>query len=121
MKKTVCALLVVLLSSGCSNYMQDTITAQCNFPLGIGNGYSQKDTLTKLIDQYSKTGSPGLAISIYTPAEGYWGAASGYAKIETKKPMQLYHLQCLQRAVEMYMAAVILKVNEEKQMDWMRR
>ena len=113
MKKILPAILFALILSGCSKYMQDTLSTQCSTSPILGNSYSRKDTLIKLIEAYTKKGIPGTAIAIYTPSEGYWGMSSGFSKIETKTPMELCNLQYLQSAAKMYMAVAILKLNEE--------
>jgi D-alanyl-D-alanine carboxypeptidase len=113
MKNILLGIVIIASLAGCSKYMQDTITSQCNLPTGIGNTYAKKDTLEKMMQQYIKLGIPGLAIAVYTPTEGYWGTATGFAKIETKTPMQLCHLQYLQSVSKTYMAAAILKLHEE--------
>lgn len=113
MNKIITTLTAIALLSSCSKYIQHTQTAACTLPAGIGKSYAKKDTLEKLLQQYAGLGLPGLAVAVYTPSEGYWGTATGYAKIETKTPMELCHLQYLQSAAKMYMAAAILKLHEE--------
>jgi D-alanyl-D-alanine carboxypeptidase len=118
MKKIlIISIVIISLLAGCSKYTQDAITAPCELPTGIGNTYAKKDTLEKIMQQYIKLGIPGLAIAVYTPTEGYWGTATGFAKIETKIPMQLCHLQYLQSVSKTYMAAAILKLYEEGKID----
>lgn len=120
MKNLKCSITIIsILSilSSCSKYIQDTITTQCNFPSGIGNTYSKKDSLENLMNQYVKQGIPGVVISIFSPTSGYWGTSAGYAKIETNTPMQLCHLQYLQSVSKTYLAAVILKLHEEGKID----
>jgi D-alanyl-D-alanine carboxypeptidase len=117
MKKILLGIVIIASLSGCSKYIQDTVTSQCDSPGGIGNTYSKKGALEKIMQQYVKLGIPGLAIAVYTPTEGYWGAATGFAKIETKTPMQLCHLQYLQSVSKTYMAVAILKLHEEGRID----
>ncbi len=113
MKKLIPSIIIIALLSGCSKYMQDTITKECPIKVGIGDTYPKKDTLEKLMNQYVQQGIPGLAIAIYTPKSGYWGTSAGFAKIESQTPMQLCHLQYLQSVSKTYLAAVILKLQEE--------
>lgn len=112
----VAVFLFMLLLSNCKKYTQDTITATCNWqpsnpswPLG--------DTLQKLVNQYAGQGIPGLVLMVYSPSIGYWGTSSGYAKIETKTPMELCHYQYLQSATKMYMAVAILRLQEAGLLD----
>lgn len=113
MKKTFCILLAGLYLCSCSKYTQQTLTAACSQEDSINRNYPLKDTLKKILQDYTASGFPGLVLAIYSPANGYWGTGSGFAKIETGTPLQLCHLQYLQSASKMYMAAAILKLHEE--------
>lgn len=113
MKNLILSIAILLMLPGCSKYTQDTVAPQCDFPGGIGNTYPKKDTLEKIMNQYLQQGIPGLAVAIYTPSGGYWGTSMGFAKVETRTPMQLCHMQYLQSVTKTYLAAVILKLHEE--------
>jgi D-alanyl-D-alanine carboxypeptidase len=113
MKKILLTIIIITAFMGCSKYIQDTVTSPCDFPSAIGNTYSRKDTLEKMLQQYTKMGIPGGVIALYSPAEGYWGTGSGFSKIETKTPMQICQLQYLQSVTKTYLAVVLLKLHEE--------
>lgn len=117
MKKLILSILLIASLSSCSKYMQDSTTTACGFTSTIGNSYSKKDSLEKMIAQYAKQGIPGLSMAIYTPISGYWGISAGFAKIETKTPMQICHLQYLQSVSKTYLATAILKLQEEGKID----
>jgi D-alanyl-D-alanine carboxypeptidase len=70
---------------------------------------SAKPTACKKL---TKAGVPGAAIAVISK-EGYWEAASGWASIEQKLPMQPCHLQYLQSVSKTYMAVAILQLHEQ--------
>lgn len=112
MQKLIVALSIISTLTGCSKYTQDTLTTDCS-TVATENNYSKKDTLEKMLQQYSKLGIPGLVMEVYSEKEGYWGSSSGFSKLETKKPMEVCNLQYLQSGAKMYMAAAILKLHEQ--------
>ncbi len=117
MKNIVFSILAISLFSSCSKYMQDTTTSACAFTSTMENRYLKKDSLEKMLAKYAQLGIPGLAMAIYTPASGYWGTSAGFAKIETRTPMQICHLQYLQSVSKTYLAAAILKLQENGKID----
>jgi D-alanyl-D-alanine carboxypeptidase len=117
MKNILIGILFATSISSCAVYDQATPTSDCNSSIAINKNYSRRDTLEKLIANYTRMGVPGAVIAIYSEKEGYWGTSGGFAKIETKSAMQLCHLQYLQSAAKMYMASAILKLNEEGKID----
>ena len=117
MKNIIFSILAISLFSSCSKYMQDSTTTACGFTSAMGNTYAKKDSLEKLMTQYVQEGIPGLTMVIYTPTTGYWGSSAGFAKIETKTPMQICHLQYLQSVSKTYLATAILKLQEEGKID----
>ena len=115
MKKISLLFSILLLLGACSKYEQDTPIETCNTGVPI-SAYSKSDTLTRILNRYSRKGIPGLVIATYSP-EGWWGHAAGYAKIETKQPMQLCHLQYLQSVSKTFMAVAILRLYEQGRID----
>jgi len=63
--------------------------------------------------RYTEAGLPGIAIAIYSEKNGWWAGAEGYAKIETKTPMQNGNLQYLQSVSKSYMAVAVLQLHEQ--------
>lgn len=116
MKKILLTVSIIALLGACSKSGQHSGPINpwgCQIPGGgINHSYSKKDTLEKLLQQYADLGIPGLVVSVFSP-EGYWATAKGFAKKETNKPMELCQLQYLQSISKTYMAAAILKLNEE--------
>ena len=110
MKKIVTGMLLVLAIVSCK---KDEPLYPTGSPSDINNNYSKKDTLEKLAQEYIQMGVPGLTFAVYTPAEGYWATAAGYAETETQTPMQVTNLQYLQSVTKTYMAAAILKLQEQ--------
>lgn len=68
--------------------------------------------LQQIMDKYTQMGLPGVSMAIYSE-DGPWAGASGYAKIETRTPMQPGHLQYSQSVSKTYMAVAILKLYEQ--------
>ena len=99
----------------CSSYMQATSISHCEEHNSVNN-YSKATELKKIIDDFTKNGVPGCALTVYSD-EGWWEYAAGYAKIEDKTPMQACNLQYLQSVSKTYMAVAILKLHEEGKID----
>jgi D-alanyl-D-alanine carboxypeptidase len=118
MKNTFLGLSLFLSLTSCKQDLQYNaiMTPPNNFPEGT-NTYSKKDTLEKLVKQYAQMGIPGLTIAVYTPGQGYWGTAGGFAETETNTAMQLSNLQYLQSVSKTYLATVILQLHEEGKID----
>jgi len=83
----------------------------------INSGYSKASAIQSIMDRYTKKELPGIAIAVYTEAEGWWSGASGFSKTETKKPMTIDNLQYLQSVAKTYMAIAALKMYEEGKLD----
>ncbi len=63
----------------------------------INLNYSQAEELKKTMNKYVHLGIPGIGMAVYTPQEGFWTAADGFASIEKQVMMQPYHLQYSQK------------------------
>jgi D-alanyl-D-alanine carboxypeptidase len=79
-----------------------------DFDLGATINYNYS-----ILKHYTKEALPGTAIAVYSEAEGWWASAQGYANMETKRPMENYHLQYIQSVSKMYMAVEILQLKEK--------
>ncbi len=79
--------------------------------------YSRAAMIQSVMDKYTKNDLPGIAIAVYTDAEGWWSSASGFSKVESKKPMTINHLQYLQSVSKTYVAVIMLKLREEGKLD----
>lgn len=84
-----------------------------NSGVTINPNYSNALALQTIMDRYTAKDLPGIAIAVYTEKEGWWSAASGYARTETKRPMTVHHLQYLQSVAKTYAAVTALKLAEE--------
>ena len=111
MKKTILALIAVI-SATCFIAAQEN-----NIGIKQNNNYSRAKALQSIMDKYTAKDLPGISIAVYTESEGWWAGSSGYAKVETKTPMNEYHLQYLQSVSKTYMAVAILKLHEEGKID----
>ena len=83
----------------------------------INAGYSKASAIQSIMDRYTQKELPGIAIAVYTEAEGWWSSASGFSKTETKEPMTIENLQYLQSVSKTYMAVAALKMSEEVKLD----
>ncbi|MCK6616478.1 MAG: beta-lactamase family protein [Cyclobacteriaceae bacterium] len=114
--KAAAIFIVLIMLSGCSNYAQEIPIASCIFTEAINPGYSKAEELQEVISELVNKGVPGTAVAVYSN-EGWWAAAAGLAKIETRIPMELCQLQYLQSVAKTYMAVAILKLYEEGKID----
>ncbi len=78
----------------------------------INQNYSKAKPLTEAIEELVEHGIPGAVIAVYSD-EGWWQGAAGFAKIETKKEMQVGHLHYLQSISKTFIAIAILKLYEK--------
>ena len=79
--------------------------------------YSRAAAIQSVMDKYTRNDLPGIAIAVYTDAEGWWSSASGFSRVESKKPMTINHLQYIQSVSKTYVAVVMLKLHEERKLD----
>jgi D-alanyl-D-alanine carboxypeptidase len=110
--KLIAILLTIVTSASCRKgdvNGQAIITGN----VVVNKNYHRGDSLQKLARQYAASGIPGIVIGLYTKQEGYWGTAAGFSEVETKTPMQLSNLQYLQSVTKTYLAAALLKLQEE--------
>lgn len=107
----------IIFLNSCQKYNQN-ITTENPSPGGpVNANYSNADTLTKILKQYTGKGIPGAAIALYSENEGWWETATGYAKLENNQLMQAGHLQYLQSVAKTYMAVAILQLKEKGLID----
>jgi len=78
--------------------------------------YSKASALEDVLQKLVQSQVPGVSMAVYSE-QGWWTGAAGYAKIETKLPMQSCHLMYLQSVAKTYMAVAILKLYEEGKID----
>ncbi|MFD1141927.1 serine hydrolase domain-containing protein [Larkinella insperata] len=106
----ITALLVGLLSCTPNDYAVPTVSCLESTP--VNSNYSKAQAIQELLNQYTAEGIPGLAVAVYTPQEGYWAGAAGYARLEDKTALQICHLQYGQSVAKTYTAVGILKLVE---------
>jgi len=100
----------------CSPVDQNMETASCQETTVLNAHYAKAGAVQQLLDRYTREGVPGVAVALYTPQEGYWAAASGYANLEHRTPMQVCHLQYSQSIAKTYTATALLKLAEKGQL-----
>ncbi|WP_138993411.1 serine hydrolase [Larkinella sp. C7] len=106
----IAALLAGLLA--CEPEDLATSTVSCTETTPINAHYSKAQPIQNLLDRFTAEGLPGVAVAVYTPQEGYWATASGYARLEDKTALQPCHLHYSQSVAKTYMAVGILKLVE---------
>ncbi|GAB3890286.1 serine hydrolase domain-containing protein [Larkinella knui] len=104
------ALLAGLLA--CDPHDLTTPTVSCTETTPLNTTYSKAQQIQNLLDGFTAQGVPGVAVAVYTPKEGYWAGASGFARLEDKTALQICHLQYSQSVAKSYMAVGILKLVE---------
>ncbi|MBI5370827.1 MAG: beta-lactamase family protein [Sphingobacteriales bacterium] len=112
MKKTV--LSATLLALAFILQAQAVKKSENQFSPGvtINPNFSKAAKLDSILKSYAPAVLPGVALAVYTEAEGWWAGTAGYANVETKKRMQLNHLQYLQSVSKMYMGVAVLQLAE---------
>ncbi|MFC5412371.1 serine hydrolase domain-containing protein [Larkinella bovis] len=104
------ALLLGLLSCAPNDYTIPAVSCTESTPLN--STYSRAQALQALLDRGTADGIPGMSIAVFTPEEGYWAGASGYARLEDKTALQICHLHYGQSVAKLYTAIGILKLVE---------
>jgi D-alanyl-D-alanine carboxypeptidase len=84
----------------------------CEDQVSLNLNYSNAKEIQQEMEQLIKDGIPGAVMTVYS-REGWWGTATGLAKIEDKSPMQLCHLQYIQSIAKTYTAVAVLKLYEQ--------
>jgi D-alanyl-D-alanine carboxypeptidase len=112
-------LIVALLAGTLACEPNDfaTPTVSCPETTPFNQEYSKGPQIQKLLDGFTAEGLPGVAVAVYTPKEGHWVGASGFARLEDKTAMQICHLQYSQSVAKTYMAVGILKLVETGKID----
>ncbi|MFT3683275.1 MAG: serine hydrolase domain-containing protein [Ferruginibacter sp.] len=81
--------------------------------ISINKNFSKAAALETILKRYTKDGLPGASLAVYSEQEGWWAGVAGYSNVETKKEMNIHHLQYLQSVAKTYMATAILKLYED--------
>jgi D-alanyl-D-alanine carboxypeptidase len=108
-------LLTIVVS--CNPLDQSVPVESCQETTSLNANYPKAQAVQQLLDRYIRTGIPGIAVAVYSPEEGYWAGASGYANLESKTPMQVCHLHYGQSLTKTYTAVAILQLVESGQLD----
>src|SRR5664279_1656491 len=112
MKKVFSAVAAILFTAILVK-AQNNNDPNCSLGVSINDQYAKADSLHAIMKRYTGAGLPGVAMAIYSEKDGWWAGAEGYAKVETKTPMQNCNLQYLQSVSKTYMAVAILQLHEQ--------
>jgi D-alanyl-D-alanine carboxypeptidase len=82
----------------------------------INTNYSKATALQSVMNRFTEKDLPGVGLAVYSETEGWWASASGYAQLETKKPMTTANLQYLQSVSKTFLAVVILQLYEQNKL-----
>lgn len=113
MKPALLSLLLALGLGACTPVDFTAPAATCTAPGVINPAFSKAPALRQLLQRYAAAGLPGCAVAVYSPTEGYWADAAGFAQIETRTPMQACHLQYGQSVSKTYAAVALLMLYED--------
>ncbi len=86
---------------------------ECDLGVAVNANFSKAEALDAIMKRYCAEALPGVAMAVYTEAEGWWAGARGYADVENKVPMRNGHLQYIQSVSKTYMAVAILCLKEQ--------
>jgi D-alanyl-D-alanine carboxypeptidase len=111
------ALSLILLLSGCSQYLQDLSISECEDASPVNEHYSKGPKLESTLQDLVAAGVPGVSLALYSESEGWWASSAGLAKIEEGIPMETCHLQYLQSVAKTYLAVAILRLYERGEID----
>ena len=117
MKKYLLLPVFVFLFCVAGDAQSTTASNELFSGVTINKAYRQGQELQSIMDRYTAKDLPGVSLAVYSETEGWWAAASGYAKTESKTPMTVDHLQYLQSVTKTYAAVVALKLSEEGRLD----
>jgi len=93
-------------------------TTNCALGVNINAKYSKASALDSIMQHYTTNLIPGAALAVYSEKEGWWAGAKGFANMEKEIPMQNCHLQYIQSISKMYMAAEILLLKEQGEINF---
>lgn len=113
MKKLVFVIGIIPLFQLCFAQTSTKQSPGCDLDVKINANYSKGSGLDSVLKAYSPKFLPGASMAVYTESEGWWASAQGYARVETKTPMDNCHLQYLQSVSKTYMAVAILQLREQ--------
>ncbi|MFC2079918.1 serine hydrolase domain-containing protein [Bacteroidota bacterium] len=114
---TSCILFLAIFS--CTKYPDPWITVDtCTFSETTGNATNPYTTLYQdILDDFVKSGIPGLSVAIKTPEYGWWVGCAGLASIEDKIAMRPCHLHNSASMAKTYTATMIMRLYEEGKLD----
>lgn len=93
-------------------HAQNHLVEPCSEVAVLTHSRAGKEEIKAALNELTKLQVPGAVAAIYD-AEGWWTYATGYARIEDNRPMEICHLQYLQSVAKTYMAVGIMKLYEE--------
>ncbi|UOQ68994.1 serine hydrolase domain-containing protein [Hymenobacter volaticus] len=112
MKRFLLPLVFTLGLGACADADLTGPSATCTAPGTLNPMHSKAAALSAILQHYTTAGLPGCAVAVYSPTEGYWAGAAGFAKLEDQTPMQICHLQYGQSVAKTYLAVAVLKLYE---------
>lgn len=115
MNKIICLCLVLFLFAACKKGENiEPAFYHCNFNFTDSSATNINDTkYQNLINSITASGVVGISMSVYKPQAGMWLGASGKADLHNDVDMKPCHITRVGSTVKMFVAAIILKLQEE--------
>ena len=108
-------LILISLVHPVSSIGQNFPVEECKNDLVNEGSYLPAEEIQGILDSIAAAGVPGMTVTIYK--NGKWQSFfSGYAKKETSVVMGACHLQYLQSISKLYLAVLILYLEEQKRL-----
>ena len=109
---------ILLSVVACTTFAQISAKPEINSDQQtVSAGFSRAGAIRQIMNRYTTSGLPGVAVSVYSDKEGSWSGSSGYSDITNRLPMSTSMLQYLQSVSKTYMAVAIMKLFEEGKID----
>jgi D-alanyl-D-alanine carboxypeptidase len=118
MKKSAFAALTLLFAVVfVVQALQRSSGSPCDLGVTMNAAFSKGAALDAVMKRYAPTPLPGVAMAVYSEAEGWWTGAQGYADVENGIPMTPCHRQFLQSVSKTYLATAILQMRDQGKID----
>ncbi|MGH1477731.1 MAG: serine hydrolase domain-containing protein [Geminicoccales bacterium] len=82
--------------------------------VGLGEDHINHEQYQSILDAYASVGFPGITAAIFTPNEGLWIGASGFADLENKVPMVPCNVLFSGSVAKMYTVVGALHLTENR-------
>lgn len=116
MKKIMFVMLLSTSLASCQSDLYEESVRVVAGNLPINNSHPMKDSLHALVNKAIKNGIPGMQVMVKN-ADGWYVVNGGYAKVETRTPMNDNMVVWLYSITKTYTATLTLKMKERGLID----